>query len=559
MEPLSTPAIAGLLVEIGQRLELGGESPFKSRAYYTAAENLLSLAEPLPDLLKRGKLRTIPGVGEAIAEKIIKLYNTGTHPTLERLREDVPAGVLELLKIPGLGPKKAAQLYQDLKIAGVDELEAACREGRVRDCKGMSQRSEVKILQQIEMLRRNAGSCHLHTAEERTLGGLERLPQLRPDWTRVEAAGAFRRRCEIVNEIAFAAVSKEGANGESLIEDLSVRVSDAGNFGAAWIAATGSSKHLEELSQHAASKGFKWTEAGLLKDGKPVPCACEEDVYAALGLAFIPPELREGNGEVALAAAGKLPVLVTDADIRGVLHSHTDYSDGAQTLEQMAGAVRKRGYQYYGVADHSQSAAYAGGMKEARILAQHKLADELNAKYPAGKFRIFKGVESDIRDDGSLDYPDKMLAKFDFIVASLHGKLTMPKDEQTQRVLKAVANPHTTILGHMTGRLLLRRESAEMDVEAVLKACARHGVVVEINANPHRLDVDWSYHKLGLELGCMFSINPDAHAIEELDLTRYGVMVARKGGIPKERTLNCLDLAEFTAFIEKRRQGHAKE
>jgi len=554
MEPLSTPAIAGLLVEIGQRLELGGESPFKSRAYYTAAENLLSLGEPLPELIKRGKLRTIPGVGEAIAEKIIKLYNTGTHPTLDRLREEMPVGVLDLLRIPGLGPKKAAQLYQDLKIASIAELEAACREGRVRGCKGMSQRTETKILQQLEMLRRNASSCHLHIAEERTLGGLQRLPQLRPDWIRVEPAGAFRRRCEVVNEIAFAAVSREGANGDALVEELSIRVGDAGNFGAAWIAATGSTEHLEELSRHAVSKGYKWTEAGLMKAGKLVPCAREEDVYAALGLQFIPPELREGQGEVELAATGKLPVLVNDDDIRGILHSHTDYSDGAQTLEQMADAVRSRGFQYYGVADHSQSAAYAGGMKEAKITSQHKLADQLNAKYPAGKFRIFKGVESDIRDDGSLDYPEEILARFDFIVASLHSKLTMPRDGQTRRVLNAVANPHTTILGHMTGRLLLRREPADMDVEAVLKACAKHGVVVEINANPHRLDVDWSYHKLGLELGCTFAINPDAHDIEELDLTRYGVMMARKGGIPKERVLNCLDVAGFTAFIEQRKQ-----
>ncbi|HYF52529.1 MAG TPA: helix-hairpin-helix domain-containing protein [Planctomycetota bacterium] len=551
--PLPTPEIAALLIEIGQRLELGGESPFKARAYYTAAENLLSLTEPLPDLIARGKLRTIPGVGEAIAEKILKLYNTGTHPTLDRLRDELPAGVLALLRIPGLGPKKVAQLYNDLKISSIEELEAACRDGRIRDCKGMSQRTETKILQQLELMRRNAGSCHLHTAEERTAGALERLPQLHPEWTRIEAAGDFRRRCEVVNDITFAAVSKEGVNGDVMAEGMPVRVSSAENFGAAWIAATGSDEHLEKLAKYAESKGLKWSEAGLSKGAKPVPCAKEEDVYATLGLPFIPPELREGQDEIELAAAGKLPVLVTDADIRGVVHSHTDFSDGAQTLQEMADAVRGRGYEYYGVSDHSQSAGYAGGLKEAKITAQHKLADELNAKYPAGKFRIFKGIESDIKEDGSLDYPDKILAQFDFIVASLHSRLTLPKEEQTRRVLKAVSNKYTTILGHMTGRLLLRRDPAELDVEEVLKACARHGVVVEVNANPHRLDVDWRYHRKGLELGCMFAINPDAHAIDELDLTHYGVMVARKGGLTKDRVLNCMNLAEFSAFLERKR------
>ena len=281
-------------------------------------------------------------------------------------------------------------------------------------------------------------------------------------------------------------------------------------------------------------------------------CPEERDVYAALDLTFIEPELREGRGEIALAEAGQLPVLVTSHDIRGLLHCHTDFSDGGNTLEEMAEATRARGFEYFGLADHSQTARYAGGLSRERVKEQHKLADALNARYK-DRFRILKGIESDILEDGSLDYPDDVLASFDFVVASVHSRFGLDPTTQTERIVRAVSNPFTTILGHMTGRLLRRREGYQIDIERVLTVCAEQGVAVEINANPHRLDLDWRWHRRGLELGCMFSINPDAHTIEELDLTSWGVVAARKGGISPDRVLNCLSLDDLVSFLRGRR------
>jgi DNA polymerase (family X) len=278
-------------------------------------------------------------------------------------------------------------------------------------------------------------------------------------------------------------------------------------------------------------------------------------------IAFIPPELREGGDEIAMARAGKLPKLVVDKDIRGILHAHTDLSDGADTLERMVEATRERGYSYFGVADHSRSAHYAGGLSLDEIEQQHAAIDRLNRGHGAG-FRIFKGIESDILADGSLDYPEEVLARFNFIVASVHSRFRLPREAQTERILRAVANPHTTILGHMTGRQLLRRPGYDcmvaalpwttVDIEQILAACAQHGVAIEINANPWRLDLDWHWHARALELGCMMSINPDAHSTAELDLTHWGVEMARKGGVPKERVLNCLEREAIAAFFKQR-------
>ena len=278
----------------------------------------------------------------------------------------------------------------------------------------------------------------------------------------------------------------------------------------------------------------------------------EEQIYETLGMQPIPPELREGRDEIAHALAGILPGLVIDTDIRGILHAHTDRSDGVDTLETMADATLARGYQYFGVADHSKSAHYAGGLSAEEVADQQAEADRLNKKY-GRPFRIFKGIEFDILADGSLDFPDEVLDTFDLIVASVHGRFKLDRETQTERIIRAVANPYTTILGHMTGRQLLRRPGYEIDIERVLATCAEHGVAVEINANPWRLDLDWRWHETALRLGCMMSINPDAHSTREIDLTHWGVEMARKGGVPKERVLNCLSKDEFAAYLEKRR------
>ena len=292
---------------------------------------------------------------------------------------------------------------------------------------------------------------------------------------------------------------------------------------------------------------------GLRRGAKIVAGAREDDIYAALGLPFIPPELREGGDEIVCAREGRLPILVEDHDICGILHAHTDLSDGVNTLEDMAAAVRARGYRYFGVADHSKSAHYAGGLSVDAILRQHAAIDRLNAGY-GEDFRILKGIESDILADGSLDYPVEVLARFDFVIASIHSHFRRDPAVQTERLLRAVANPFTTILGHMTGRQLLRRPGYDIDVEKVLAACGEHGVAVEINANPWRLDLDWRWHRKALELGCLMSINPDAHSQREIDLTHWGVEMARKGSVPKNKVLNCLSLPDFAAYLRNRRR-----
>jgi len=333
--------------------------------------------------------------------------------------------------------------------------------------------------------------------------------------------------------------------------DLSVHLTDRKRYGITQLLATGSGDHLDELRKVAKNKGLEITEDGVLRGKKMIAAESEAEIYKALGLQFIEPELREGLGEVALAAADKLPKLVTDKDIRGILHAHTNRSDGVNTLEQMAEATRKRGYEYFGVADHSKSAHYAGGLSMEEIAEQQVEADRLNETY-GGKFRIFKGIESDILPDGSLDYPDDVLRRFDFVVASVHGQFRKEKKEQTERILRAVANPFVTILGHMTGRQLLRRPGYDVDIENILRSCAKHHVAVEINANPWRLDLDWRWHGRALELGCMMSVNPDAHSTSEIDLTHWGVEMARKGGVPADRVINAMGLPAFVAWLEHR-------
>jgi DNA polymerase (family X) len=301
------------------------------------------------------------------------------------------------------------------------------------------------------------------------------------------------------------------------------------------------------------AKGFELKTNGLYCGKKLVASVAEEAIYEALGLQFIEPELREGRDEINRAAKNKLPDLVADQDLHGILHCHTTSSDGTETLETMAEATRKRGFEYFGVADHSQSAHYAGGLSLEEIAEQHREADRLNKRY--GKsFRILKGIESDILADGSLDYPDGILDKFDFVVASVHSRFKMGKKEQTDRILKAIKNPHTTILGHMTGRQLQRRPGYEIDIDKILKACAEFGVAVEINAHPWRLDLDWRWHQTALDYGCILSINPDAHSIRELDHIHWGVEMARKGGVPPDRVLNAMPLPKLLRHLQRRRQ-----
>ncbi|MBR0736979.1 DNA polymerase/3'-5' exonuclease PolX [Bradyrhizobium liaoningense] len=558
MPSLDARGVASLLREYAQRTALRGGNPYRAKAYSRAADSLAALAVPLDVLVAEDRLTEIPGVGDAIADIITKLHKTGSHPSLEKLRKEIPEGVLEMLAVPGLLPEKVLRLYKDLGIGSLGELEAAANDDRIKKAKGLGASLQTKILQNLVIAKSGEGRLHLHRAAALLAHAKDSVRKDRPELKRVTIAGDFRRGCELVGDLAIVAEAPQSAKAQnpSAADGLQIRVSDRKHFGATLLIATGSAAHIEQLRTLAAEKEMRLEPDGLHK-GRTLIAGDEADIYRALGLPFIDPELREGRGEIEAALKGKLPKLITDQDLRGILHCHTDASDGTETLETMAKATRQRGFEYFGVADHSKSAHYAGGLSVEEIAQQHREADRLNKRF--GKdFRILKGIESDILADGSLDYPDEVLKRFDLVVASIHGRFKLDRKAQTQRLLRAISDPHTTIIGHMTGRQLQRRPGYEIDVEKVLRACAKHDVVVEINAHPWRLDLDWRWHKAALDFGCMLSINPDAHSISELDHMHWGVQMARKGGVSADAVLNAMSLSEIMRYLRQKRRSLAR-
>ncbi|MBE7465272.1 MAG: DNA polymerase/3'-5' exonuclease PolX [Planctomycetes bacterium] len=560
MDRLDAQSVANLLDELGRRLELTGESSFKVRAYHNGAEALRALDVPLADLIASRRLESLPGVGKALSEKIQSLHKTGTHLMLERLRSEVPDGLLELFALPGLGAKKVLAL-RDAGIVGIDALEAAIDDGRVAALKGFGPKLAGSLKAALPFARGAQGRRRMPEADAALAQALEKI-RAWPGVERAEAAGEARRRCESVGTLeAVAATTDPAAVAERARELSGVRViaADPKRFGAALVCASSAPAHLEGLRRRAAKLGIALGPDGALRGGKPCPTPDEASVYALLELPPIAPELREGLGELEAAEAGKLPKLLEERDLKGILHCHSTYSDGMQSVAQMAEAARALGMRYFGIADHSQSARYAGGLTPERVLQQHAEVDELNARYASEgvDFRIFKGIESDIREDGSLDYDDAMLARFDFVVASVHSQFQLDLEAQTKRICRAAAHPACTILGHPTGRLLLKREGYALDMERVLAACAKHGVAVEINAHPYRLDMDWRWHRRALELGAWLSVNPDAHETGELPM-RYGVAMARKGGVSADRVLNALDRGGLEKWLERKRKQALK-
>lgn len=558
MPSLDTRGVASLLREYAQRTALRGGNPYRAKAYSRAADSLAALAVPLDVLIAEDRLTEIPGVGDAIADIITKLHKTGTHPSLDKLRKEIPEGVLDMLAVPGLRPEKVLRLYKDLGIASLSELEAAAKDDRIKKAKGLGAALQTKILQNLVIARSGQNHLHMHRAAALLEHAKDSLHGARPDLKRLTIAGDFRRGCELVGGLSIVAEAPNGGGPlpASAAEGLQVHLVDRRHFGAALLFATGSAAHLDDLRSLAEAKGMRLEPDGLHK-GRSVIAAGETEIYRALGLPYIDPELREGRGEIERALKGTLPKLVTDEDLRGILHCHTDASDGTETLETMAKATRQRGFEYFGVADHSKSAHYAGGLSVEQIAEQHREADRLN-KRSGKEFRILKGIESDILADGSLDYPAEVLDRFEFVVASIHGRFKLDRKAQTERLLRAISDPHTTIIGHMTGRQLQRRPGYEVDIEKVLRACAKHDVAVEVNAHPWRLDLDWRWHQAALDFGCMMSINPDAHSIPELDHMHWGVEMARKGGVPADRVLNAVSLADITRYLRQRRRSFAR-
>ncbi|MRR16958.1 MAG: DNA polymerase/3'-5' exonuclease PolX, partial [Deltaproteobacteria bacterium] len=555
--------VIAILEEIAVLLELTGENPFKSRAYATAARNLERVEEDLGDLVRREKLYEIDGIGEAIGKKITELVLTGKLDYYDKLKASVPPGHLEMLKISGLGPKKIHTLYKELGITTVGELAYAGHENRLADLKGFGRKTQDNILAGIEKLKRYS-ERRLYNEVAGHAEALLAFLASRKDAEAVSLAGSLRRGNETVKDIDILAASAHPerlarafagygeadsviALGDTKVSitlaagiNADLRIVTADEFPYALHHFTGSREHNVAMRGRAKDLGLKMNEYGLFRGEENIVCRTEEELFAALGLQFIAPELRENMGEIEAAEKGELPRLLEMKDIRGIFHVHTNFSDGADSIEKMAAAVKKMGLQYIGVSDHSRSAFYAGGLTPEQIEKQHEAIDRLNEKF--APFYIFKGIESDIALDGSLDYDEKTLARFDFVIAAVHSGFNMPKTQMTRRIQKALANPHTTMLAHPTGRLLLSREPYAVDIQEIIDTAAAEAKTLELNAYPQRLDLDWRNCIHAAKKGVKIAINPDAHSVDGLGHIALGVKMARKGWLTKEDCLNCLTL-----------------
>jgi DNA polymerase (family 10) len=567
--------IVHILEEIGTLLELQGESPFKSRAYTTGARVIAGLdTAQLQDLARSGKLRSLKGIGIALAEKIGELMTTGQLPYYETLKQQVPGGLLEMLTIPGMGPKKVKAIYDQLSITTVGELEYACHENRLVDLPGFGRKTQENIIKGIDQLKQHRGQylCHEAMQAVRPLYDGLMASELA---ARVALAGSLRRRQETIEQIDLvvstteeerlrALIAKWSLVGEVLINKPShlslhlqagvkagIHLVDDMAFPFALHALTGNQAYLTAIQAYAGQHGYLLAADGLRRGHEQMVCHEEEAIFAALGLSYIPPELREGLGEIEAAAHGALPRLIDEPDIQGVFHVHSTWSDGMATIEEMAHTAQGLGYRYLGLSDHSQSARYANGLDPDRVREQHRLIDRLNTMFDG--LTILKGSEVDILPDGSLDYPDDLLTQMDFVVASVHSRFNMPEAEMTSRIIKAVHNPYVTMIGHLTGRLLLAREGYALDVEAVIAEAMRLGVIIELNANPHRLDLDWRHLRAAHTQGLLTCINPDAHSPDGLRHVTYGVGIARKGGLAAERVLNTRGLQDIQNWLAERR------
>lgn len=570
-------AVALALEEIATLLRLQGESNrFRSRAFASAARAIEKLDEDPAALLHDGGLEQVAGIGPATARVARELIETGTSRYLEELRTRTPSGMRDLLAVPGLGPTKVDVLHRELGIRTLDELEAAARAGSIAQVRGFGERLQARILDGIGFVRGASGRRRYAQALV-TANRLLAFLRAQPGIERAELAGELRRGLETVDGADFvvaarpetcAAVidaflglapagraqrTKDGA--ESRLADglrLRVRCVSAERFAAAWLFATGCDTHLRALQERAAAMQMVLDEDGLHGCRRRVPLDDEPALYAALDLQWVPPELREDAESVSLAAAGALPALVTYEDLRGCFHCHTVYSDGRATVADMAEAARERGWRYLGIADHSQNAGYAGGLSAADIRRQRVEIDAWNARHGEA-LRLFAGIEADILADGRLDYSDEpgVLDGFDFVIGSVHSGFRMSRTEMTRRVLRALDDPRLTMLGHPTGRLLLSRAGYEIDMEAVLERAAARGVAVEINADPHRLDLGWQHWPGAKARGTLAAINPDAHSTESLDYVRYGVVMARKGGLEAADVINTQTVDEMQRMLRR--------
>lgn len=528
-------ALSSALAEIALLLSLKGENPFKVRAFENAASTLGSLPD-LEQLLARGDLPVIPGIGKGILEVVDELRRSGRSSLADSLRAEFPSSLREVMRVPGLGPKKVAALWRQLGVATLGELEYAIAENRLVALEGFGRKTQEKIATGLAFLKSNSGRWRLPEALARAESARQRLlgEAAVAGISRVEIAGDLRRSLEVVSEIVLAVACERPAllvpiPDEPGLPPIRIVAENAGRFGQTWLYATGSESHLAELSSRSPG--------GILPEAPT-----EEEIYSRLGLTFVPPELREGRGEVVAASMGASFPLVDAGSLLGLFHLHTTYSDGKATLLQTFERVAALGYSYAGITDHSPAASYAGGLSKERVEEQWAEIESLRPKFPG--LTLLRGTEADILPDGTLDYGDDFLARFDFVIASIHSAFHLSEREQTARILRAVRNPRVTLLGHATGRLLLARSGFQADLDAVLSAAGESGCGVEINASPFRLDLDWRWGEKARAAGVFTSINPDAHDLPALENVRFGAGIARKAGFAPDQVLNALPADE---------------
>jgi DNA polymerase (family 10) len=564
---MNTPQVVEILETIARMLEIQDENPFKVRAYRNGARALESLTTDLRTLVDQKKLGEVPGIGKALEEKITQLLTTGTMEYYEELRKEVPAGVLEMLAIPSFGPKKARVVWKELGVTTLDGLRRAAEENKLASLKGFGEKTQKKILEGLAFLQKNAGQYLLSDALPVARRLVEHL-KAHPTVHRVSIAGSLRRWKEVVKDVDLLASSGDAPavmehflKADGVAEVLgkgdtktSVRMSSGmqvdlrvvadAQFPCALAYFTGSKEHNVVLRQLAQKKGYKLNEYGITEGSNLIEIMDEAALYKLLGLPYFPPEMRENTGELDHKST---PQLIELKSLKGVFHTHSTWSDGTAEIEAMAEKARSLGLSYMGLSDHSKAAAYANGLDEERLAKQMKEIDRLNKKWK--DFRILKGLECDILPDGNLDLTPDILGRLDFVIGSVHSRFDMSEKEMTDRVCKAISNEHFDILGHPTGRLLLSRDGYKLDLGRVLEAAKKHDKILELNAYPNRLDLDWIHCRRAKELGVMLSINPDAHSTSDLENIEYGVATARRAWLEEKDVLNTRSLDEVLEIL----------
>ena len=564
------------LNEIALLLEVRGENPFKSRAFAHAARTIGELKDDdIAPLVRSRAIAKLPGIGSTTLAVLADLVQTGESSYLQSLRESTPSGLIEMMRIPGLGPTRIHRIHEGLGVGSVNELEAAARDGRLARLSGFGPKTADKILRGITTFRQTSGQLmHLDAYPEahRLRRSIAKLPGV----LRVEIAGSLRRTAEVARDIDLVAeCSKDPGDVVKVVGDVpgveEVLQSDANSasfrmiggaqaelrcvtedrFPIALWRATGSSEHCDAVIARLRDRGFS-IEADQVVDANGQLTSDEEALYRAAGLEWIPVELREHRGEIEAAASGQLPQLIEVSDLRGVLHCHSSYSDGKTSIAEMAEAAKQRGWSYLGISDHSQAASYAGGLTRDAVLRQHDEIDELNAKLRG--IRVLKGIEADILADGTVDFANDLLDRFDYVIGSIHSRFGMGEKEMTDRILKAMSDPRLTILGHPTGRLLLRREPFALDMDAIMDMAVEQGIALELNTDPNRLDLDWRWLQKARQRGGTIEIGPDAHSPDELSFVEFGMQIARKGWLEKRDVLNTRSAEDVLKFARARRE-----